>query len=103
VHITYQTASVDEAGNLVTRDDIYGLDAAIIKLMRGSERAVADKAIPRNYESSSKPVMARLPRSFAEANNEPRRSRSFGEEEPDRRTFAQPYPPTFFDRAVGRW
>ncbi|HMJ41338.1 MAG TPA: L,D-transpeptidase family protein [Pseudolabrys sp.] len=103
VHITYQTASVDEAGNLVTRDDIYGLDAAIIKLMHGRERAVADKAIPRKYESSSKPVMARLPRSFAEGNNEPRRSRSFGEEEPHQRTFAQPYPAAFFDRAMWAW
>ena len=61
VHVTYQTAIVDEAGHLKTRDDIYGLDAAVLKLMRGSERAVADLPIARDYKSSSKPVMARLP------------------------------------------
>jgi hypothetical protein len=42
------------------RDDIYGLDAAILKLMRGGERQIADTPIPRNYGSSSKPVVARL-------------------------------------------
>ncbi|MBI5910665.1 MAG: L,D-transpeptidase family protein [Betaproteobacteria bacterium] len=61
VHVTYQTAVVDETGQLKTRDDIYGLDAAILKLMRGNERAVADLPIARDYKSSSKPVMARLP------------------------------------------
>ncbi|MBI3705311.1 MAG: L,D-transpeptidase family protein [Rhizobiales bacterium] len=61
VHVTYQTAVVDDAGHLKTRDDIYGLDAAILKLMRGNERAVADVPIARDYKSSSKPVMARLP------------------------------------------
>jgi hypothetical protein len=30
------------------RDDIYGLDAAIVKLMRGGERQIADTPIPRN-------------------------------------------------------
>jgi hypothetical protein len=43
------------------REDLYGLDAAVLKLMRGSERMIADTPIPRNYQSSSKPVVARLP------------------------------------------
>ena len=95
VHVTYQTATVDEAGNLVTRDDIYGLDSAVIKLMRGPERAVADRAIPRNYESSSKPVIAKLPRSYVERSNE--------QGEPRRQIANQSYPAVFFDRAVGTW
>ena len=61
VHITYQTAFVDKPGHLALRSDVYGLDTALLNLMRGSERAVADIPIPRSYTSSSKPVMARLP------------------------------------------
>jgi hypothetical protein len=106
VHITYQTAYVDQSGNLVTRDDIYGLDAAVLKLMRGPERAVADKPIPRNYQSSSKPVMAKLPRRdvdsrVAEGSDEARQH-AFAENAP-RRSFDGQYPAAFFDRAVGHW
>ena len=61
VHVTYQTAFVDQTGQLNLRQDIYGLDAAVLKLMRGGERLIADTPIPRNYSSSSKPVVARLP------------------------------------------
>ena len=61
VHVTYQTAFVDHIGQLNLREDIYGLDAAVLKLMRGSERMIADTPIPRNYGGSSKPVVARLP------------------------------------------
>lgn len=61
VYVTYQTAFVDDSGILNVRSDLYGLDAAILKLMRGNERAIADTPIARNYNSSSKPVMARLP------------------------------------------
>ena len=61
VHVTYQTAFFDAAGHFRTRDDVYGLDAAVLKLMRGDERLVADRPIARDYSASSKPVMARLP------------------------------------------
>ena len=60
VYITYQTAFVDEAGKLQTRADIYGLDKEISAQLRDN-RAVADIPVPRNYSSSSKPVMARTP------------------------------------------
>jgi murein L,D-transpeptidase YcbB/YkuD len=100
VHITYQTASIDEAGKLVKFDDIYGLDATVLKLMRGPERAVADKPIPRNYKSSSQPVMARLPRANATRDNGSVHT-SYAADEP-RPGFAQPTPATF-DRAVGTW
>ncbi len=41
VHVTYQTAFVDQTGQLNLRQDIYGLDAAVLKLMRG--RRAADR------------------------------------------------------------
>jgi L,D-transpeptidase YcbB len=106
VHVIYQTAYVDDAGHLRTRDDIYGLDAAILKLMRGNERLNADMPIARNYESSSKPVMARLPRSSgsearasasddeARGDQSDRSGRGFGDYRSATRSF---------DRAVGVW
>lgn len=98
VHITYQTASVDEGGAIVRRPDIYGLDAAILRLMRGSERAVADRAIPRNYHSSSTPVTARLPNTERESQ---RRVRTAANQ--DHRRADYQVPSTIFDRAVGIW
>jgi murein L,D-transpeptidase YcbB/YkuD len=44
VHLTYQTAFVDDAGNLQIRDDIYGRDARHVAVLRGDERRVADVA-----------------------------------------------------------
>jgi murein L,D-transpeptidase YcbB/YkuD len=61
VHVTYQTAFVDEQGQLNFRHDIYGLDAATLKVMRSDERMIADTPIARPRNASSKPVMARLP------------------------------------------
>jgi len=108
VHVTYQTAVADDAGHLKTRDDIYGLDAAILKLMRGSERAVADLPIARDYKSSSKPVMARLPeRSGYDA----RASAEFDDDRGGRwdrrdagwRGYGAYSETRSFDRAVGNW
>jgi murein L,D-transpeptidase YcbB/YkuD len=56
VHITYQTAFVDEAGKLQFRDDIYGLDAKLMSILRSSERAVADTAIERPADPNFKPT-----------------------------------------------
>ena len=33
VHLTYQTAFIDDMGELTFRDDIYGYDAAILALI----------------------------------------------------------------------
>ncbi len=60
VHLTYQTAFVDEAGSLQRRDDVYGRDARILALLKGSDANVADIRIERR-ETSTKPVAARLP------------------------------------------
>ena len=46
VHLTYQTAFVDEDGKLQLRDDVYGRDAKMIAILKNpSERRVADIAI----------------------------------------------------------
>jgi murein L,D-transpeptidase YcbB/YkuD len=47
VHLTYQTASVDETGKLVIREDIYGRDARLLAQLRGEERRFADIAVER--------------------------------------------------------
>jgi len=38
VHLTYQTAYVDDAGKLVIREDVYGIDAKVRTAMRGDHR-----------------------------------------------------------------
>lgn len=53
VHITYQTAFVDDAGNLQTRNDVYGHDARMIAILNGSERKVADIAVGRSTPGST--------------------------------------------------
>ena len=46
--MTYQTAFVDDRGNLEYREDIYGRDQALLAILKGSERKVADIPIQRN-------------------------------------------------------
>jgi murein L,D-transpeptidase YcbB/YkuD len=47
VHITYQTAFVDSSGQLQVRDDVYGLDARLLGILKGSERKIADVPMAR--------------------------------------------------------
>jgi murein L,D-transpeptidase YcbB/YkuD len=61
VHITYQTAFVDDAGHLQTRPDVYGRDQEILKLLQGKERTVADIPINRDYSSNTRSVRAQTP------------------------------------------
>ena len=58
VHLTYQTAFVDDEGKLQFREDVYGRDARMIAILKGSERKVADIAVDRPPVSFSKPVRA---------------------------------------------
>jgi len=46
VHLTYQTAFVDENGALKLDQDVYGLDARIHQILHSDERRVADLAPP---------------------------------------------------------
>jgi murein L,D-transpeptidase YcbB/YkuD len=57
VHLTYQTAFVDQDGKLQLRDDVYGRDARMIAILKSNnERKVADIAIERRPDVSGKPV-----------------------------------------------
>ncbi len=56
VHLTYQTAFVDDAGKLQLREDVYGRDARMIAILKSNERKVADIAIERAPDQSAKPV-----------------------------------------------
>ena len=56
VHLTYQTAFVDDDGKLQIRDDVYGRDQRLLAMLKGSERKMADIAIDRPKGSSSAPV-----------------------------------------------
>ncbi len=110
VHVTYQTAFVDQAGQLNLRQDIYGLDAAVLKVMRGSERLIADTPIPRNYTSSSKPVVARLPSRPAREDRQEYGwnnggASTYGRNGNDGRDSFAAYPSgnRYFDRAISNW
>jgi L,D-transpeptidase YcbB len=60
VHLTYQTAFVDDDGKLQLREDVYGRDAKMVSILKNpSERRVADIGIEHAPDPSSKPV--RLP------------------------------------------
>ncbi len=56
VHLTYQTAFVDDDGKLQVRGDVYGRDARVLAALRGSERKVADIPMDRPPNTSAKPV-----------------------------------------------
>jgi murein L,D-transpeptidase YcbB/YkuD len=56
VHLTYQSAFVDDDGKLQIRDDIYGRDQRLLAILKGSERKVADIAVDRPKGSSTAPV-----------------------------------------------
>jgi len=48
VHLTYQTAFVDDDGKLQIRDDLYGMDARIHAILHGDERKIADVPPPQD-------------------------------------------------------
>ncbi len=48
VHLTYQTAFVDDEGKLQLRDDIYGMDARIHAILHSDERKIADVPPPQD-------------------------------------------------------
>ena len=50
VHLTYQTAYVDDSGRLIQREDLYGFDARIHALLNTGERRGADVAPPQDKQ-----------------------------------------------------
>jgi murein L,D-transpeptidase YcbB/YkuD len=59
VHLTYQTAFVDEAGKLEFRDDIYGRDRALLAVLKGPDAKVSDLPVEhRESTGSHRPPVA---------------------------------------------
>jgi murein L,D-transpeptidase YcbB/YkuD len=50
VHLTYQTAYVDDSGRLIQREDLYGFDARIHAILNSDERKVAEVAPPQDKQ-----------------------------------------------------
>jgi len=67
VHITYQTAFVDESGHLQIREDIYGRDAQTLAALKTDHRQ-AEIPVARAGSSQARPPV-RLPNGVAGANN----------------------------------
>jgi murein L,D-transpeptidase YcbB/YkuD len=62
VHITYQTAFVDDAGHLAIREDVYGRDAKLLAALKGDDRRMADAPVERREASvSSRRQASRMP------------------------------------------
>ena len=51
VHLTYQTAFVDDGGKLEFRDDIYGRDRALLAVLKGPDAKIAD--VPLQHKEST--------------------------------------------------
>src|ERR1700754_1086296 len=65
VHITYQTAFVDDAGKLQLRKDVYGRDANMIALMKGGRSKDLENVIARSQPSIGRPSGTSLPSNVA--------------------------------------
>ena len=55
VHITYQTAYVDDDGKLQIRDDVYGRDARLLAIFKSDERKVAETEVARSQPNYARP------------------------------------------------
>ncbi len=92
VHLTYQSAYVDDVGKLVIREDVYGRDARMIAMLKGSERKVADIAVDRPKPNFAAPVRV-APGTYGGPSGGP----SFFD-----RLFGAPVPPAAIPRAPQR-
>jgi murein L,D-transpeptidase YcbB/YkuD len=58
VHLTYQTAFVDDAGKLQFREDVYGHDKALLGILKSDERKIADIPIERKDNAVRREMLA---------------------------------------------
>jgi murein L,D-transpeptidase YcbB/YkuD len=58
VHLTYQTALVDDQGKVEFREDIYGRDQALLAVLNGAERKVADVPIQHKDNMTRRQILA---------------------------------------------
>ena len=70
VHITYQTAFVDDAGKLQFRRDVYGRDATMLSLLKNSRGKDLEMVVAHSQPSYSRPPSSSLPSNvFASGDN----------------------------------
>jgi hypothetical protein len=84
VYITYQTAFVDDSGQLQKRPDIYDLDQVITSLLK-RDREVTDISIVRNHGTTKK-LLAYFPKRGREVAGIPS-SRHYGRQTSSPRGF----------------
>jgi L,D-transpeptidase YcbB len=59
IHITYQTAFVDDSGKLVLRDDIYGRDRELLAILHSpAEMRVADISVEHQISASHREILS---------------------------------------------
>src|SRR5882757_6563408 len=61
VNITYQTAFVDDAGKLQIRKDVYGRDATMLSLLKGTRSKDLENMVAHSQPSYSRPPGSSLP------------------------------------------
>ena len=61
VNITYQTAFVDDAGNLQMRKDVYGRDATMIAMLKGAPGRDMETVVARAQPNYVRPTNVNIP------------------------------------------
>jgi murein L,D-transpeptidase YcbB/YkuD len=92
VHITYQTAFVDEAGKLQIRKDIYNRDAAMLALLRNPKNKDLENVVARAQPSYGRPSGG-LPAGVNVASDNTYYGASYGGPSFFERLFGAPVPP----------